>query len=94
MLILCILSWLTQPKSVQAYVELIAVGDAWKAERIKLTLFSPTASRTDGLLVQATDFSSNPQLQPSRRFAMIKFIILLLQHEPLVRYYLPPPPHP
>ena len=66
---------------MQEYLELVEVGDAWKEERIRMVL-STEGVHDEGLLSQAADISSS--LQPSRRFAMIKFIMLLVQREPAV----------
>lgn len=66
--------------ALQAYVQLVAVGDGYKESRIRMVLFN-TNTRADGLLMQAADIRSNTQLQASRRFAMIRFILLLVQEE-------------
>ena len=66
--------------ALQTYVQLVAVGDGYKEARIRMVLFN-TNTRADGLLMQAADIRSNTQLQASRRFAMIRFILLLVQEE-------------
>ena len=70
---------------LQAYVQLVAVGDCYKEQRIRMLLFPSSGSRYESLLVQASEMRPSQQLQPSRRFALIRFILLLVQEDDSVR---------
>ena len=70
---------------VQTYLQLIAVGDCYKEQRIRMLLMTSSGTRNDSLILQASEVRGSPQLQPSRRFAMIRFILLLVQEDEAVR---------